>query len=158
MSLSYEKAGVNIDNADAAKKQMAQTMATGGGGDPRILHRPDAFASLFDASFPGIKEPVLVMKTEEPGSKQKLAFQHGRARSIAQDMIHHLIDDIIVTGAQPLAVQDCIVCGKLQKEVVLELVAAINDACRQNDCFLIGGETSEQLGVLEAGLYILSSS
>ncbi len=153
--LSYEKAGVSIDNADAAKKQMAETMAT---KDPRILHRPGAFASLFDASFPGIKEPVLVMKTEEPGSKQKIAFTHGRASSIAYDMINHLIDDIIVVGAQPVAVQDCIVCGKLQKDVVLQLVSAINDACRQNDCFLIGGETSEQPGVLEAGLYILSSS
>lgn len=154
-SLSYEKAGVSIDTADAAKKKMAETMAT---KDPRILHRPGAFASLFDASFPGIKEPVLVMKTEEPGSKQKIAFAHGRASSIAFDMINHLIDDIIVVGAQPVAVQDCIVCGKLQKDVVLELVAAINEACRRNDCFLIGGETSEQPGVLEAGLYILSSS
>jgi phosphoribosylformylglycinamidine cyclo-ligase len=155
MALSYEKAGVNIDNADAAKKQMATTMAT---KDPRVLHRPGAFASLFDASFPGIKEPVLVMKTEEPGSKQKIAFQHGRAASIAQDMIHHLIDDIIVVGAKPVCVQDCIVCGKLEKETVTALVQAINDACRANDCFLIGGETSEQPGVLEAGLYILSSS
>jgi phosphoribosylformylglycinamidine cyclo-ligase len=155
MSLSYEKAGVSIDNADAAKKKMAETMAT---RDPRVLHRAGAFAALFDASFPGIKEPVLVMKTEEPGSKQKIAFQHGRAASIGFDMINHLIDDIIVVGAQPVAVQDCIVCGKLQKEVVLELVQAINDACRQNDCFLIGGETSEQPGVLEAGTYILSSS
>ena len=155
MALSYEKAGVSIDTADAAKKQMSETMAT---KDPRILHRAGAFAALFDASFPGIKEPVLVMKTEEPGSKQKIAFQHGRAASIAFDMIHHLIDDAIVVGAQPLAVQDCIVCGKLQKDTVLELVAAINQACRANDCFLIGGETSEQPGVLEAGLYILSSS
>jgi phosphoribosylformylglycinamidine cyclo-ligase len=155
MSLSYEKSGVSIDTADAAKGQMEKIMAT---RDPRILHRPDAFASLFDASFPGIREPVLVMKTEEPGSKQKIAFQHGRAASIGYDMIHHLIDDIIVVGAQPLMVQDCIVCGRLQKDVVLELVGAINDACRQNDCFLMGGETSEQPGVLEAGLYILSSS
>ena len=155
MALSYEKAGVSIDTADAAKKQMADTMAT---KDPRILHRPGSFAALFDASFPGIKEPVLVMKTEEPGSKQKIAFANNRPASIAYDMIHHLIDDIIVAGAQPLIVQDCIVCGKLQKDVVLQLVSAINDACRQNDCFLIGGETSEQPGVLEAGLYILSSS
>jgi phosphoribosylformylglycinamidine cyclo-ligase len=155
MSLSYERAGVSIDTADAAKKKMSETMAT---RDPRVLHRAGAFAALFDASFPGIREPVLVMKTEEPGSKQKIAFQHGRAASIACDMIHHLIDDIIVVGAQPLAVQDCIVCGKLQKDTVLELVAAINQACRNNDCFLIGGETSEQPGVLEAGLYILSSS
>lgn len=155
MSLSYEKAGVSIDTADAAKGEMEKVMAT---RDPRVLHRPDAFASLFDASFPGIKHPVLVMKTEEPGSKQKIAFAHGRAGSIARDMIHHLIDDIIVAGAQPLCIQDCIVCGKLEKDVVLDLVRGINDACKENDCFLIGGETSEQPGVLEAGLYILSSS
>ena len=159
MSLSYEKAGVNIDNADATKAQMAKTMAT---ADPRILHRPGAFASLFDASFPGIAHPVLVLKTEEPGSKQKIVFQHratrGGVASIAFDMINHLIDDIIVVGAKPLAIQDCIVCGKLEKPVVLELVAAINEACRQNDCHLVGGETSEQPGVLEAGLYILSAS
>lgn len=161
MSLSYEKSGVSIDTADAAKTQMEKIMATGGGKDPRILHRPDAFASLFDASFPGITHPVLVMKTEEPGSKQKLALQHkglAGATSIARDMIHHLIDDIIVVGAQPLCIQDCIVCGKLQKDIVLALVGSINEACKENDCFLIGGETSEQPGVLEAGVYILSSS
>jgi phosphoribosylformylglycinamidine cyclo-ligase len=155
MSLSYEKSGVSIDTADAAKTQMEKVMAT---RDPRVLHRPDAFAALFDASFPGIREPVLVLKTEEPGSKQKIAFQHGRAASIAKDMIHHLIDDIIVVGAQPLAVQDCIVCGKLEKDVVVQLVQSVNDACRENGCLLLGGETSEQPGVLEAGLYILSSS
>jgi phosphoribosylformylglycinamidine cyclo-ligase len=161
MSLSYEKSGVNIDNADDAKKSIANTMAAGGGGDPRILHRPNSFAALFDASFPGIRQPVLVMKTEEPGSKQKMVFQYpgpGRPSSIAYDMIHHLINDIIVVGAQPLAVQDCIVCGKLQKDVVLQIVQAVNDACRKNDCFLLGGETSEQPGVLNEGTYILSSS
>ncbi|MCL2646651.1 MAG: phosphoribosylformylglycinamidine cyclo-ligase [Phycisphaerales bacterium] len=158
MSLSYEKAGVSIDTADAAKQQMASTMAT---KDPRVLHRPGAFAALFEASFPGIPKPVLVMKTEEPGSKQKMVMQYpgpGRPASVAYDMIHHLINDIIVVGAQPLIVQDCIVCGKLQKDVVLAIVGAVNDACRRNDCLLIGGETSEQPGVLDAGTYILSSS
>ena len=155
MALSYEKAGVSIDTADSAKKKMAETMAT---KDPRVLHRAGAFAALFEPKFDGYKEPVLVMKTEEPGSKQKIAFQHGRAASIAHDMINHLVDDIIVVGAKPLMVQDCIVCGKLQKDVVLQLVQGINDACKNNECLLIGGETSEQPGVLEEGLYILSSS
>src|SRR5690349_20082110 len=116
MALSYEKAGVSIDTAYAVKKQMAETMGggtgkTGGGKDPRILHRANSFASLFEASFPGIKEPVLVTKTEEPGSKQKIVFQHASRMvngqpagvgSIAFDMIHHLIDDILVMGARPL--------------------------------------------------------
>jgi phosphoribosylformylglycinamidine cyclo-ligase len=50
------------------------------------------------------------------------------------------------------------VCGKLQSDVVLQLVRAMNEACKNNDALLVGGETSEQPGVLEEGAYILSSS
>jgi phosphoribosylformylglycinamidine cyclo-ligase len=101
---------------------------------------------------------VLVLKTEEPGSKQKLAIQHGRARSICFDLVNHLVNDIIVMGAKPLTVQDAIICGKLDKQTVGQMVAAMADACREQGCSLTGGETSEQPGVLEAGLYILTAS
>lgn len=155
MALSYKASGVDIDNADQTKRVLAEKMAS---RDPRILHRPGSFAALFEASFPGIREPVLVMKTEEPGSKQKLAVQHGRAASVAVDMVHHLINDIIVVGARPVCVQDCIVCGKLEQATVVAIVEAIARACRENDCALLGGETSEQPGIVDAGTYILSSS
>jgi len=154
-SLSYEKAGVNIDVADATKKAMASSLE---GNDPRVLNKLGAFASLVDGKFAGIADPVLVLKTEEPGSKQKLAFQHGRISSICYDLINHLIDDILVMGAEPLYVQDCIVCGKLESEVVKELVASMAAACRAQGCSLVGGETSEQPGVIEPGTYILSAS
>lgn len=153
--MSYEKAGVSIDTADAAKREMAKALAT---ADPRVLNRLGAFASLFEAGFPGLRRPVLVLKTEEPGSKQKLAFAHGRVESICQDMVNHLVNDIAVMGATPLSVQDCIVCGKLDKDIVTRIVAAIAAACRRQGCTLTGGETSEQPGVIEPGTYILTSS
>jgi len=152
---SYEKSGVSIDTEDAAKRAMAKSLAT---NDQRVLNKIGAFASLFDGRFPGYDHPVLVLKTEEPGSKQKLAFQYKRVRSICYDMINHLINDIIVMGAMPLSVQDAIICGKLEKEVVNEIVDGISSACREQGCTLTGGETSEQPGVLEAGTYILTSS
>jgi len=154
-SISYKDAGVDIDNADATKRAMAAALET---TNKRVLNKIGAFASLFDASFPEMKHPVLVLKTEEPGSKQKLAFQHGRVRSICFDMINHLVNDIIVMGATPLSVQDAVICGKLEKPVVNEIVAAIADACKAQECVLTGGETSEQPGVIEPGTYILSSS
>jgi len=153
--MSYKQAGVDIDTADAAKAAMAKSLET---TDARVLNKIGAFASLFDARFPGYKHPVLVLKTEEPGSKQKIAFQHGRVESICQDMINHLINDIIVMGARPLSVQDAVICGKLDKPVVNRIVDALACACREQDCVLTGGETSEQPGVLEPGLYILTSS
>ncbi len=152
---SYKKAGVDISTADAAKREMAKSLET---TDSRVLNKLGAFASLYDARFDGYEHPVLVLKMEEPGSKQKLAVQFGRAASVCYDLVNHLIDDIIVMGATPLAVQDVIICGKLEKPVVTEMVDAMAKACRAQDCTLVGGETSEQPGVLEAGLYVLAAS
>ena len=154
-SFSYKKSGVNIDVADATKRAMAKSLAP---VDRRVLNRIGAFAALFEARFPGIKHPVLVLKMEEPGSKQKIALKAGRIRSIANDLVNHLVNDIIVMGARPLAVQDVIVCGKIEKPVVAGLVDAMAEACREQDCSLTGGETSEQPGVLEAGAYVLAAS
>src|SRR4051812_40627260 len=91
--LSYEKAGVNISQADAAKREMAKSLES---KDSRVLNKLGAFASLFSADFPGIPDPVLVMKMEEPGSKQKLAFQYGFVGSLCYDLVNHLVNDIAV--------------------------------------------------------------
>jgi phosphoribosylformylglycinamidine cyclo-ligase len=61
-------------------------------------------------------------------------------------------------GARPLAVQDVIVCGKIEKDVVAGFVDEMAKACREQECSLTGGETSEQPGVVEAGTYILAAS
>lgn len=153
--LSYAQTGVNIDETDAVKKRMASDV---GRDDARVLNPLGAFGSLVDGRFEGYDYPVLVLKTEEPGSKQKLAFEHGRVRSLAHDLVNHLINDIIVMGADPFYLQNCIVCGKLEPAVVQTLVRGIADACAAQGCALTGGETSVQPGVVEDGVYILSAS
>ena len=100
MTLSYQKVGVDITAADRAKRQMKEWVST---GDSRVLNRLGAFASLFEVPFQDYREPVLVLKTEEPGSKQKLAVQLGQIESLGYDLVHHLINDIAVMGATPCA-------------------------------------------------------
>lgn len=101
---------------------------------------------------------MLVLKAEEPGSKQLLALKHDRIQSIGYDLVNHLVNDIIVMGAKPLAVLDTIICGKLEKQVVVKIVKSIAKACREQECTLVGGETSEQPGVLSTGTYVLCAS
>jgi phosphoribosylformylglycinamidine cyclo-ligase len=153
--LSYKDAGVDISNADQTKREMSDSLQT---DNPLVLNAFGAFASLVDGKFPGYKHPVLVCKTEEPGSKQLLAFQHGRIEGICFDMINHLINDVIVMGAKPLFIQDLIVCGKMERDVIKQLVAGIAKACKAQGCALTGGETSEQPGVLQPGTYVLGAS
>lgn len=153
--LTYARTGINIDDTDAVKQNMAKSLTT---NNTRVLNSHGAFASLYDFKFPEYEHPIMVMKTEEPGSKQMLAFQYGRMRSICFDMINHLINDIIVMGAKPLAVQDAIICGAVDKEMISEIVDSISEACKEQECVLTGGETSIQPGVLQKDSYILTSS
>lgn len=154
--LTYSEAGVNIDAANDAKRAMSASINDT--GNSRVLNRVGAFASLYDIRFDEYKHPVLVLKTEEPGSKQLLAFRYDRIESICADMINHLINDCIVMGATPLSVQDAIICGKLEKDRVVRIVDGIAAACKAQGCNLTGGETSEQPGVIDPGVYILTSS
>lgn len=149
------KYDVNIDLANETKKAMAKALDT---NDTRVLNKIGAFSSLYDIKFKEYKNPVLVLKTEEPGSKQLIASQYNKLENVSYDMINHLINDCIVMGAKPLTVQDAIICGKMNKEDINKIVKSVADACKKQECVLTGGETSEQPGVLKPGTYILTSS
>ena len=69
MKIKYD---VNIDLANQTKQELSKHLET---NDKRVLNKLGAFASLYEMYFPDIKNPVLVLKTEEPGSKQKLAME-----------------------------------------------------------------------------------
>ncbi|MDR1940279.1 MAG: phosphoribosylformylglycinamidine cyclo-ligase [Clostridiales bacterium] len=155
MGITYEKSGVDINAADETKKKMAGYID---GKNGRVLNKTGAFASVYDIKFPEIKNPVLVLKTEEPGSKQKLAAEYDKIENVCYDMINHLTNDILVMGATPLTVQDAIICGKMQPDIVERIVKTIARACLENGSVLTGGETSEQPNVVEKGTYILTSS
>ena len=152
---AYTKAGVNRDTENETKVEMAEALET---ADKRVLNKIGAFASLYDGAFPEYKHPVLVLKTEEPGTKQLLAFQNDSPETVCEDLINHLVNDCIVMGAKPLSIQDCIICGKVEKTVVLRMVKAFSEAAKQNECSLTGGETSWQPGVIPEGTYVLTAS
>ena len=146
---------VNIDVANETKEQMKSVLDS---DNQRVMNKAGAFASLFDFSDLPYKNPVLVLKTEEPGSKQLIAAQYDKIENVCYDMINHLINDCIVMGAAPLVIQDAIICGKLEKDIVTRIVKAIAAAAKEQECVLTGGETSEQPGVIPVGSYILTSS
>ena len=89
---------------------------------------------------------------------EKLAMEYGYTESICHDMINHLVNDIAVMGAKPLAVLDTIVCGNAEKDTIKTLVKGISEACKENECSLVGGETSIQPLVVDSGVYVLTSS
>ena len=155
IGLTYEKVGVDVTHTNAIKRDIKLCLDS---SNPRILNSLAPFASLYDIKYPEIVNPILVLKSEEPGSKQHLAIKYGYTESICHDMVNHLVNDIVVMGARPLAILDTIVCGKAEKDTILSLIKGIAEACRANDCDLVGGELSVQPGVVEKGVYVLTTS
>jgi phosphoribosylformylglycinamidine cyclo-ligase len=153
--LTYKHAGVDIAAADSMKEALARELA-----EPNavVLNRVGAFGSIIDPRQGGIESPLLVLKVEEPGSKQILAMAHDRVESLASDLIHHLTNDVAMMGAKPLAVLDVIVCARLDPKAVLRLVRGMDEACKRVGCFLVGGETSEQPGLLDSDRYVLAAA
>jgi len=153
--VTYADVGVSLE---AKRDAFASLDADLSSIDARVLNRPGAFASLFQARFSGYRDPVLALKTEEPGSKQILAVRAGRIEAISRDLVNHLVNDIAVMGAEPVVMLDMILCSRLEADKVRRIIAELAAACRKQGCSLVGGETTEQPGVVAEGAYVLSAS
>jgi phosphoribosylaminoimidazole synthetase len=141
---SYQEAGVNIDAGNQAvvmMKTAVQSTYT-----PQVLSEVGSFGGLYDISQLETNA-VLVASTDGVGTKVALAAQLGRYRGIGMDIVNHCVDDILVQGAKPLFFLDYFATAHLDPAVVAEIVAGMAEACKQNGCALLGGETAEMPGV-----------
>ena len=149
--LTYKDAGVDVKaKASLLSGIAARVRST---FTDRVLNEPGAFAGMFRASFPGMKDPVLVATNDGVGTKTKVARRVGRHAGIGADIVHHCINDALVQGAEPLFFLDYFASAKLDKAVFEEVVAGAADACRAHGIALLGGETAEMPGIYVEGEY-----
>ncbi len=155
MSSKYKESGVDIDAANRAKKRIgAHVKATWG---KEVLSDVGNFGGLFELPK-RFKDPVLVSSADGVGTKLKVAFLSGRHDTVGQDLVNHCVNDILVQGAEPLFFLDYFACGRLEPEVVADVVKGLAAACGENGCALIGGETAEMPGFYADGEYDLAGT
>ena len=147
----YRESGVDLEEGERATRLMKEAVRST--FDSRVLSDVGLFGGLFQASFPGIEDPVLVASTDGVGTKLKVASMAGRYGTVGMDLVNHCTDDILVQGARPLFFLDYIACGELDASVAAEIVGGLASACRENGCALLGGETAEMPGFYGRGDY-----
>ena len=153
-SASYAAAGVNIEagyeGVRLMKKHVARTMI------PGVVSDIGGFCGLFTPDIAGMTEPTLVMGTDGVGTKQRIAQLMDKHDTVGIDCVAMCVNDIVCCGAKPIACLDYIAIGKNEPEKVATLVSGVAEGCVQSGCALIGGETAEHPGTMEADDYDLA--
>jgi phosphoribosylformylglycinamidine cyclo-ligase len=152
--MRYADAGVNIDEADRAVARI-KTLARRT-FNRQVITDIGTFGAMYALDGLRARRPVLVSSADGVGTKLKVAFLTGIHHTVGQDLVNHCVNDIAVQGATPLFFMDYLAVGKLNAAVAAEIVRGLAEACRQNGCALIGGETAEMPGFYPAGEYDLA--
>lgn len=154
--IDYASAGVNLDAADQALKQIKKLAKST--FNSAVLSDIGSFGGLFKPDLSGFESPVLVSSTDGVGTKLKLAFMSGIHDTVGQDIVNHCVNDILVMGARPLFFMDYIGVGQLDPKTIEDVVAGLAKACRENDMPLLGGEMAELPGFYNDGEYDLTGT
>ena len=153
-TVTYSDAGVDRDRANRTKKRikyLAHKTFTRG-----VLSEIGGFGALFSVDREKWRDPVLVSSVDGVGTKLKIAFEMKTHHTIGADLVNHCVNDVAVQGATPMFFMDYLASGKLQPDVAEKIIEGLAEACKQNGCALIGGETAEMPGFYPDGEYDLA--
>ena len=150
---AYARAGVDVDLGNKVKAGLPKLLKSA--DRPEVLGKVGGFGGLFSASFPKMKEPVLVASIDGVGTKLKVAVLMNRHDTIGEDLVNHCVNDIAVLGAEPLFFLDYMASERLDPWRFQQLLAGMVRGCKKAGCALIGGETAQMPGIYHGADYDL---
>ncbi|MFN7065562.1 MAG: phosphoribosylformylglycinamidine cyclo-ligase [Aquificaceae bacterium] len=147
---TYEKAGVSIERAEAFVDYIKEKV--------KLLKRQAILFGSFASGIllEGFKNPVLMMTTDGVGTKLKIAQEVKLHHTVGIDLVAMNVNDLLTTGAKPIAFLDYIAVGRIDLEVLKRVMDGIVDGCKMADVILVGGETAEMPDFYPEGGYDLA--
>lgn len=153
---TYKSAGVDIEAGDETIKRIKSFARST--FSKNVLSDIGLFGAFYELDLSAYKQPVLVSSVDGVGTKLKIAFSMNKHNTIGQDLVNHCVNDIAVCCAKPLFFLDYLAFGKLDPQKAEKIVEGFSQACKENKCALIGGETAEMPGLYADEEYDMSGT
>ena len=142
---TYKDAGVDVQATDALVNDISSlSNSTARKGSVDSI---GGFGGIFDLKECDYKDPLLVSGTDGIGTKILLGIETNKLDGLGFDLVGMCLNDILCHGADPLFFLDYYASSKVDKTSFLKIIKSITEACKQNNCSLIGGETAEMPGL-----------
>ncbi len=151
---TYRDAGVDIGAGSEFVRRISPLVRST--FRPEVLTDLGGFGGLFRFPADRYKDPILVSGTDGVGTKLRIAFMMDRHDTVGIDLVAMCVNDVLVSGAEPLFFLDYLATGKLLPEKAEAIVKGIVAGCREAGCALIGGETAEMPSFYTDGEYELA--
>ncbi len=150
----YKQAGVDIAAGNEFVRRITPLVRST--FRPEVLTDLGGFGGLFKFQAHRYKDPVLVSGTDGVGTKLKIAFLLDKHDTVGIDLVAMCVNDVAVSGAEPLFFLDYLATGTLSVARAEAIVRGVVEGCRQAGCALIGGETAEMPSFYADGEYDLA--
>ncbi len=151
--MDYKTSGVDIEAGRSFVNEIKESV--------KSTHRPEVLGGF--GGFNGMmripseyKNPILVSGTDGVGTKLNVAKLANDHHGIGIDLVAMCVNDVITSGAEPLFFLDYIACGKIQSNILKQVVEGIVEGCKISNCSLLGGETAEMPKFYESDKYDLA--
>ena len=139
----YKECGVNIDLGNEIVKNIQKFIKET--ENSSVLSKSGSFNGMVEYN-----NTVLVSSMDGVGTKSifvKDTMGSSGLINLGEDLVNHCINDILVSGAQPLFFLDYFASSTLSCDEVVNFVRGVSNACKRSNVILAGGETAEMPNV-----------
>lgn len=138
--IDYRDTGLDTSQLYFCKEQLQKLVTN----HDDLLHARYRDPVFFQIDTSAMKNPVYVMATHVPGSKEKLAKERGYDKEICFDVTARAINNLVRFGVTPIVLQAHMVCGNRNLDSLMGMGESFKTACETNQIHFAGLEISAQ--------------
>jgi phosphoribosylformylglycinamidine cyclo-ligase len=101
------------------------------------------FKNDFSGVYPLNEKSYLLATTDGVGTKVRLAINNDQHERVAEDLVNHCVNDIIVCGGEPKLFLDYLAFNAIDDKIFERILKSIRKACSKYGVTLLGGETAQ---------------